>query len=61
MVYPFTQTAEPALVVVLVATNCRHHHHMGKGLITLQQCPLRWTVRRALGEVHVPRPPEHVQ
>jgi hypothetical protein len=27
-----TQTAEPALAVGFIATNYRHHHHMGKGL-----------------------------
>jgi hypothetical protein len=39
MVYPFTQTAEPALAVGFIATNYRHRHHMGKGLITLQEHP----------------------
>jgi hypothetical protein len=35
---PGTQTAKPALAVGFIATNYRHHHHMGKGLITLQYC-----------------------
>ena len=28
MAYPFTQTAEPALAVGLIAANYRHHHHI---------------------------------
>jgi hypothetical protein len=32
---PFTQIADPALAVGFIATNYRHYHHMGNGLITL--------------------------
>ena len=45
MVYPFTQTAEPALAVGFIATNYRHHHHMGLGLITLVPATLDGTAR----------------
>ena len=45
MVYPFTQTAEPALAAGFIATNYRHHHHMGQGLITLVPATLGGTAR----------------
>jgi hypothetical protein len=47
MVYPFTQTAEPALAVGFIATNYRHrhHHHTGKGLIALVSATLDGTAR----------------
>jgi hypothetical protein len=35
MVFPFTQTAEPALAAGFMATKHRHHDHMGKGLNAL--------------------------
>ena len=45
MVYPFTQTAEPALAVGFIATDYRHHHHMGQGPITLVPATLDGTAR----------------
>ena len=45
MVYPFTQTAEPALAAGFIATNDRHHHHMVQGPITLVPVTLDGTAR----------------
>jgi hypothetical protein len=45
MIYPFAQTAEPALAVGFIATHYRHQRHMGKGLITLAPATLDDTAR----------------
>jgi hypothetical protein len=45
MVYPFTQTAEPALAVGFIATNYRYHHHVRKGLIALAPATFDGTAR----------------
>ena len=46
MVYPFTQTAEPALAAGFIATNYRHHHHMGQSQVELNRAMKGASFRR---------------